>query len=153
MIRFVPGRGGAPLLVVLAGALAGVAAVAAAGGDAAAPTERRSVAGGVYSEAQAERGMSLYIRQCSACHGEMFNGGVAGPALVGVEFLGRWQGMTVGQLYERIVTTMPPLPDTPGKAGPQGNIDMVATILQANELPAGRQEVTDPAELDSIVFD
>ncbi|WP_136163471.1 c-type cytochrome [Sphingomonas flavalba] len=149
MIRFVLARAGAPLLMLLGGGAAAVAAFASAGQ---AP-ERRSVADGVYSAAQAQRGMGLYIRQCSACHGELFNGGESGPALADPEFLGRWRGMTVGQLYEKIMTTMPPLPDTPGKAGPQGNIDMVAAILHANAFPAGAREVIDPAELDSIAFD
>lgn len=104
---------------------------------------------GVYTADQAKRGMSAYIRACSSCHGEQFNGAESGPPLTGGEFLDHWRGQPVSALLDKIRQTMPPLPDTPGKLGDQGNLDVIAAILSVNELPAGPQELG-PGNLDSV---
>src|SRR5271157_4911170 len=72
-----------------------------------------SVWDGVYTQAQADRGKALYNSSCAACHGDQLNGGETAPALVGGEFLSNWNGLTVGQLFDRIRTSMPP--GTPAK--------------------------------------
>ena len=94
----------------------------------------------VYSRSQARTGMRPYIKECSSCHGEMFNGAESGPKLSGSDFRKRWTGFTAIDLFE-IVQTMPPYPDTPGKLKDDEYFAIVATILQANGLPAGDKEL------------
>ncbi|MBN9555198.1 MAG: c-type cytochrome, partial [Alphaproteobacteria bacterium] len=78
-------------IVVFASALA---MSAAAGGSASAQTSS-SVLDGVYTEAQAARGMVQYSQHCAACHGSGLTGNGEAPALVGVEFISNWAGLTV----------------------------------------------------------
>ena len=73
-------------------------ALAAMSALAAAP---RSVWEGVYSKAQAERGLKAYREECLKCHGETLLGGEGGPAISGDEFLSKWNGKTAGDLYAR----------------------------------------------------
>jgi len=94
----------------------------------------------VYSSSQARSGMRPYIKECSSCHGEMFNGAESGPKLSGSDFRKRWTGFTAIDLFE-ISQTMPPYPDTPGKLKDDEYFAIVATILQANGLPAGDEEL------------
>ena len=67
----------------------------------------RSVWDGVYSQDQAQRGQALYNQHCMACHGGSLTGGEQAPPLAGGDFLSNWNGLTVGDLFERIRTTMP----------------------------------------------
>src|SRR5262249_40517890 len=43
--------------------------------DAGAPSQARSIWGGVYTKEQAKRGGEIYRVQCAACHGVTLNGG------------------------------------------------------------------------------
>ena len=95
----------------------------------------RSVWNGVYTNAQQERGEPFYVRECSLCHGETLKGGEGSPALTGPEFLERWNGRTVADLFDNIRRTMPPPPDRPGKLTPQQHADVIAYILKANKIP------------------
>jgi S-disulfanyl-L-cysteine oxidoreductase SoxD len=112
----------------------------------------RSVWHGVYTEAQQKRGEPFYVRECSTCHGETLKGGEGTPALTGAEFLDRWNGRTVGDLFENIRKTMPPPPDRPGKLTPQETVDVIAYILEANRVPAAAdtQLPADVAQLKQI---
>src|ERR1700676_3706232 len=67
----------------------------------------RSVWDGVYTSAQAQRGAALYANNCASCHGTALGGGESAPPLTGGEFSSNWYGLTVGDLFERIRTTMP----------------------------------------------
>lgn len=131
------------MIALLAG---GIGCVAASRTHAADPAP---AAGGVYTAEQAKRGMGAYIRTCSACHGELFNGAESGPPLTGGEFLSHWRGKPAAELYDKIRKTMPPLPDTPGKLGEQANLDVIAVILSVNALPTGSQELA-PGSLQSV---
>lgn len=96
----------------------------------------RSVWDGVYTQEQADRGRSSYNTECSTCHGTSMNGGESAPPLAGGEFLSNWNGLTVGDLFERIRTTMPM--NQPGKLSRETITDVVAYILSANNFPAGK---------------
>jgi mono/diheme cytochrome c family protein len=102
--------------------------------------QARSVADGVYTEAQAERGSMLYAEQCGSCHGEAL-AGIADlfPALTGDPFVMNWQGKSVGELFEKISTTMPAL--DPGSLKPEQVADIVAHILSVSKYPAGTTEL------------
>jgi mono/diheme cytochrome c family protein len=95
---------------------------------------RRSVWGGVYSPEQAKDGQALYNESCSSCHGNTLIGQNRVPALVGPQFLSNWNGLTLGDLFERIRTTMPQ--QTPGSLSRDKNAAILAYILSVNQFPA-----------------
>jgi len=105
----------------------------------------KSVADGVYSDAQAERGTALYAEQCASCHGENLEG-VADlfPALTGDAFIKTWQGKSVGELFDKIATTMPAL--DPGSLKPEQSADITAFILNKSKYPAGAADLAASAE-------
>jgi mono/diheme cytochrome c family protein len=107
------------------------AGVAAQGG--------RSVKEGVYSEEQARRGEVVYVESCANCHGERMEGIDMSPPLAGSTFSSNWNTLTVGDLFDRIRTTMPM--ERPGTLTPQQNADVIAYMLKANEYPAGETEL------------
>lgn len=98
-----------------------------------------SVLDGSYTEAQAARGSSQYAQNCAACHGTGLSGNGEAPALVGAEFVSDWAGLTVGDLFERIRTSMPQ--DNPGKLTRDQYADILAFVLKANGYPAGQKEL------------
>jgi mono/diheme cytochrome c family protein len=99
----------------------------------------RSVWDGVYTADQAKRGESAYAANCASCHGDQLNGGEMAPPLAGGEFMSNWNGLTVGDLFERIRTTMPA--NTPGKLSRETNADITAFILAFNKFPAGDHDL------------
>ena len=138
-IRFITGLA----VVAVTGALFGSSLVAQA------PT---SVAGGVYSAAQAKRGQTLYNDSCAKCHLEDLSGGATSPPLQGNEFIGNWKGKTVGALFDEVRMTMPF--DSPGSLTPAQYADILAYMLSANKYPAGEKELDkDPAPLQLIKID
>jgi mono/diheme cytochrome c family protein len=107
-----------------------------------------SVLDGVYTEAQAARGMELYDKQCTLCHGEKLDGGIA-PGLTGDDFTSEWVTQTVGDMVEKMRQTMPA--DDPGKLTPAQATDIAAYILSKNKYPAGQKELaTEVAALKQI---
>jgi quinoprotein glucose dehydrogenase len=105
----------------------------------------RSVWDGVYTEEQARRGAALYARECAACHGTALTGGEEAPPLSGGGFVANWNGLTLGDLFERTRTTMPQ--NDPGKISRQQHADILAFILSANKFPAGKTELEKQTEL------
>src|SRR2546430_16270645 len=71
------------------------------------PAGSRSVWDGVYTEEQAKRGEPVYQKECAACHGAMMTGGESAPPLTGGGFQANWNGLTLGDLFDRIRKTMP----------------------------------------------
>ena len=114
--------------------------------------QTHSVWEGAYSDAQATRGQGLYGQECGTCHGQTLAGGEAAPPLVGTDFLKAWTGLALGELFERIRTTMPQ--DSPGRLSRQQVADILAHILKVNEFPAGEKELSrDAAALAQILID
>jgi mono/diheme cytochrome c family protein len=138
-------------IAMLFGALAGASIAVSEAADPPAPHFIHTAA---YTAEQAQRGLRLYFKNCSGCHGDMLNGAESGPALSGGAFERRWQGKTVADLYDKARLTMPPLPDQPGKLSPQEYIDIVAAILNANHAAAGTQELSSQAEaLQALIIE
>jgi mono/diheme cytochrome c family protein len=102
----------------------------------------RSVWDGVYTAEQAERGHAVYHAQCEACHSEELTGGDEVPPLAGPQFLANWNGLTLGDLFERIRKTMPA--NDPGKLSREQNADVITYLLAFNMFPSGKTEL--PAE-------
>ncbi|HYP14128.1 MAG TPA: cytochrome c [Bryobacteraceae bacterium] len=104
---------------------------------------------GAYSEEQATRGKSVYNQECARCHSETLGGGEDSPALVGKEFMEKWHGKTVGDLFERTRKTMPT--DGPNTLTRKQYADVIAYLLRANEFPSGQKVIgTDLASMQQI---
>jgi cytochrome c len=99
----------------------------------------KNVWDGAYSSEQAARGKKLYVDSCSSCHKEGLQGADLAPALKGEDFVLRWAGFSMQDLFNTISTTMPS--DDPGKLSPQVNADIIAFILQVNKFPTGHEEL------------
>jgi quinoprotein glucose dehydrogenase len=104
----------------------------------------KSVWDGVYTEAQAAKGKELYSTNCSGCHSDSMEGGEMAPALAGGGFMSNWAGLTAGDLFDRIRTTMPL--NTPGKLSREVNAEILAYILKFNAFPAGSTELSSRSE-------
>jgi len=99
----------------------------------------RSVWDGVYTDEQAKRGAPLYSQYCASCHGPDLTGGEMAPALVAGDFTSEWNGLTLGDLFERMRTSMPQ--NDPGGLSRQQNADILAYMLSSNKFPAGTTEL------------
>src|SRR6185503_16901938 len=96
----------------------------------------RSVWDGIYTDEQAKRGEELYAKNCSSCHAENLQGdGFASP-LTGTAFMSSWDGLTVGDLFERARISMPP--DKPESVGRDAKVDILTYVLKFNQFPAGK---------------
>jgi mono/diheme cytochrome c family protein len=112
----------------------------------------KSVWDGVYTEEQANRGKQGYAEQCASCHGPELTGGEMAPALAGGEFLAGWDGLTVGDLFERIRISMPQ--NSPGSLSGAQNADILAFVLASNKFPVGTSELAkDAMILKTIKFE
>ena len=98
---------------------------------------KRTVWDGTYTEKQIDRGKDLYNANCASCHSDTLMGGEQAPPLAGGEFMANWNELTVGDLFERIRTTMPI--GRAGKLSRQVNADIVAYMLKANGFPAAAE--------------
>jgi mono/diheme cytochrome c family protein len=108
-----------------------------------------SVWAGVYTDDQSKRGEAFAGKLCTSCHGPALEGGEAGPALVGLEFLSNWNSLSLADLYDRVNSTMPA--DAPGTLTPQQTSDVMSYVLKLNKYPAGQAELaTDLAALKNV---
>ena len=123
--------------VTFALVLAGV--VGAAAVSLLAQEATRTVADGVFSDLQAERGAGSYNASCGGCHRPDLGGG-SGPSLKEQRFASAFAGKNLNALYAKIATTMPR-----GAAGTLGEnvyLDIVAHILKENGFAAGANDLT-----------
>jgi len=106
---------------------------------------------GVYNKDQATRGQAKYMAVCSNCHQGDLSGSDQAPGLAGGDFLDRWDGQTVGDLADRIRTSMPL--DDVGSLNVQVSADITAFLLQANNFPAGAEELkADRSAMKSVAI-
>ena len=98
----------------------------------------------VYSDSQAKRGDTLYQSACAKCHGAALAGTDSAAELTGKTFLGNWDALTLDQLYDKILTSMPP--DNPNTIPREQLADIVADILAQNHFPAGSQPLSGNAD-------
>jgi mono/diheme cytochrome c family protein len=109
----------------------------------------RTVWDGVYSREQQQRGRALYDERCSTCHGTELGGGEMAPPLAGGAFQSNWDGLSVGDLAERIRISMPQ--GNEGSLGRQQVSDIMAAIFAANEYPAAQMELPKELELLKLI--
>ena len=100
---------------------------------------RISIWDGVYTDAQAERGHTLYMQNCARCHGADLAGTYEIPPLMG-RFMPYWSGSKLDALFDYVSTAMPL--DHPGALGPAANTDIVAFLLKGNDIPSGSRELS-----------
>lgn len=129
--------------------LALVIPVLALAAGAAQAQKRVSIWDGVYTDAQADRGRTLYMQNCGRCHGADLSGTYETPPLVG-RFMPYWSGSTLDALFDYVSTAMPL--DHPGMLGAGANADIVAFLLKSNQIPSGSTELT-AGNLKTIHFD
>lgn len=138
--------------VIVAAWTAGLIHVARAEQAAPAVQSGSSTWSGVYSDEQAKRGALAYGQHCTECHLEDLAGDGFAPALKGPEFMNNWNGLTVGDLYERIRISMPP--GDPTAVTAKDKADIIAHMLKSNGFPAGKTEVAAQTEpLKAIKFE
>jgi mono/diheme cytochrome c family protein len=97
---------------------------------------RRTVWDGVYTEAQAARGMMAFGQSCAGCHALAAEGRAP---LVGDAFWKSFAQKTVGDLLEFVSTYMPN--GTPGSLTEPTYRDIVALMLKSNGFPAGNADL------------
>jgi mono/diheme cytochrome c family protein len=131
--------GGEVYLLMPVWALAGLLSLGLAGTSlvsAQTSTPRRTVWDGVYSEAQAARGLTAFGQNCSGCHALAATGKAP---LAGEPFWKSFAQKTVGDLLEYVSTNMPN--GTPGSLNESTYRDIVAVMLKSNDFPAGTTEL------------
>ena len=109
----------------------------------------KSVWDGAYTAEQAKRGAEAYMKNCSECHQAELSGDGFAPALAGSDFMNAWNGLTLGDLFDRIRVSMPP-----GKESSVSNaekMDIVAHILSVNKFPAGTTELPPQIEAAKLI--
>lgn len=117
----------------------------------AAQAQTVSVWDGVYTEEQAARGNTGFTAHCASCHGASLGGTGEAPALAGPQFLSDFDGLSLGDLFDRIRTTMPQ--DNPASLSRDAYADILAFLLKANGVPPGARELDRRSEyLKAIAF-
>ena len=101
-----------------------------------ATTPRRTVWDGVYTEAQAARGMMAFGQSCAGCHALAAEGKAP---LVGEPFWKSFAQKSVGELLEFVSVNMPN--GAPGSLNGSTYADIVALMLKSNGFPAGTTEL------------
>ncbi len=97
---------------------------------------QRTVWDGVYTEAQATRGMTAYGQSCAGCHALAAEGKAP---LVGGAFWKSFSQKTVGELLAFVSAYMPN--GAPGTLSKPAYEDIVALMLKSNGFPAGAVEL------------
>ena len=92
--------------------------------------QTKAASEGVFTAAQAERGLTVYDGSCASCH-EL-------SKFKGVEFAKAWTEKPLTDLHTAVVS-MPM--DAPGSLKPQEYADILAYFLSINGYPAGMTEL------------
>jgi PQQ-dependent dehydrogenase (s-GDH family) len=117
-------------------------------------TETEAAADGAlapsFTEEQAASGADLYAANCASCHGGNLLAANYGPPLAGDFFARRWNGRTVLELVEKVMT-MPP--SRAGQLGDEAYRDLTAHILSVNGYAAGQEALpADQAQQEQMIL-
>jgi mono/diheme cytochrome c family protein len=108
---------------------------------------RRTVWDGVYTEAQAARGVTAFGQSCSGCHALTAEGKAP---LVGEPFWKSFAQKTVGDLLGFVRTYMPN--GNPGSLTETTYQDIVALMLKSNGFPVGTAELGSDTVRDAQIL-
>ena len=123
------------------GATVGCAALLAITSVAAA---QKSVKAGVYTSAQAERGVVLFRSKCASCH--------APNRFTDDLFYTSFAGKPLWEMFDVISDSMPE--DNPGSLKKEEYADVIAYLLKLNNFPAGESDLpTDKEALSAILME
>jgi mono/diheme cytochrome c family protein len=98
----------------------------------------------LYTQAQADDGLSQYSANCAKCHGDNLQGR-SGPALTGKHFATEKSAYTVGDVFRIVAQNMPAA--QPGSLAHDDYVQIMAFLLQQNGYPAG----TTPLQYDDAL--
>jgi mono/diheme cytochrome c family protein len=102
-----------------------------------------SVKAGVYTAAQAARGVAVYRSKCASCH--------APNRFTDDFFYISFAGKPLWEMFDVISDSMPE--DDPGSLSKEQYADVIAYLLQLNKFPAGETDLpTDKDALSAILF-
>lgn len=103
--------------------------------------QARTLADGVYTQEQAQRGDRIYRQHCIECHQtDEYRG-----------FLRRWVGLPVSFFYETVRSAMPE--NNPGGLSRDEYADVLTYIFSINDAPTGDEEMSsEPEALDAITI-
>ena len=105
--------------------------------------QEKLASSGIYTTAQADRGMNIYDGQCASCH-EL-------SRFKGKDFASAWTDKPLTDLHVA-VKSMPM--DNPGSLQPQEYADILAYFLSINGYPAGQTELKgDDASIKAVKVD
>jgi mono/diheme cytochrome c family protein len=105
-----------------------------------AAAQSKTVWDGVYTQQQADRGAVTFASTCSRCHSAEPNGGEEGRNVAGKAFWNSFRESTVDHLLDFVSKNMPN--GAGGSLSADTYADLVAYILNRNDLPAGPKELT-----------
>jgi mono/diheme cytochrome c family protein len=110
----------------------------------AAAQEKTSVKSGVYTAAQADRGVSIFKSKCASCH--------APNRFTDDLFYTSFAGKPLWEMFDVISDSMPE--DDPGSLKKEEYADVIAYLLKLNNFPAGQTELpTDREALSAIMME
>ena len=119
----------------------GLVLAAALGWPGGVAAQEQSTWSGVYTDAQASRGKTVYDESCTVCHGDNLAGGELGPPLAGGAFLEFWEGLTLADVHQVMSISMPQ--DNPGSLEAAQYVDIIAYMLRTSEFPTGGDELSE----------
>jgi len=102
------------------------------------PIAAKSVKAGVYTTAQADRGIVLFKSKCASCH--------APNRFTDDLFYMSFAGKPMWEMFDVISDSMPE--DNPGSLKPGEYADVIAYLLQLNNFPAGADDL--PASKEAL---
>ena len=91
-----------------------------------------------HTEDQARAGQLAYERVCASCHMTNLQGAFEAPELAGPNFLNRWGGREVNELFVYLQASMPPAGRTPSD---ESFTNIIAYILERNGQEAGSAQL------------
>ena len=100
--------------------------------------EKRSVKAGVYTTAQADRGLAVYRSRCASCH--------APNRFTDDLFYTSFAGKPLWEMFDVISDSMPE--DNPGSLKKEEYADVIAYLLKLNNFPAGAADL--PIDKDAL---
>jgi mono/diheme cytochrome c family protein len=98
----------------------------------------RSIVDRIYSVAQAQRGEARFKVSCSSCH--------TAASFAGGTFAERWNGQTMGEVFDFVSQAMPE--NDPGGLKAEEYADVLAFILALDAYPVGNDDM--PASKDEL---
>ena len=100
---------------------------------------KKGIWDGVFTTTQADRGTAALSQNgCNGCHGADLSG-ARGPSLKGERFIKEWENGSINRLFMKIRDTMPPA--NAQQVSESAKVDIIASLLQANDFPAGSSEL------------